>query len=170
MHCPVRATSVHPLGFGAGDRWRRLSSSCTGQSGATPDNPVPSDFCALTSTTVLFSTVALHSRPLVRREPLLCWLTSSPVAHRTVRWIIVEHAWPKPESGWFVGCLGWRTEHCLVRQISAHSSPFAPNKLCPLTEFFLGLCWTLCTWDKSHLAKLVSPYGLCWSSTTKIYL
>jgi hypothetical protein len=49
VHCPVRATSAQPLGFGAVDRWRRLSSSCTGQSGATPDSLVPSDFCTLTS-------------------------------------------------------------------------------------------------------------------------
>jgi hypothetical protein len=34
VHCPVRATSVQPLGFSAVDRWRRLSSSCTRQSGA----------------------------------------------------------------------------------------------------------------------------------------
>jgi hypothetical protein len=30
------------------------------------------------------------------------------------------------------------------------------------------LCWTLCTWDKWHLGKLVSPRGLWWTSTTKI--
>jgi hypothetical protein len=75
VHCPVRATSTQPLGFGAVDRWRRLSSSCTGQSGATPDSLVPSDFCALTSAVALFSNVALHSRPLAHREPLLRWLT-----------------------------------------------------------------------------------------------
>jgi hypothetical protein len=40
VHCPVRATSVQPLGFGAVDRWIRLSSSFTGQSGGTPDSPV----------------------------------------------------------------------------------------------------------------------------------
>jgi hypothetical protein len=34
MHYPVHAMSAHPLGFGGVDRWRRLSSSCTGQSGA----------------------------------------------------------------------------------------------------------------------------------------
>jgi hypothetical protein len=33
VHCPVRATSMHPLGFGTVDRWRRLSFCCTGQSG-----------------------------------------------------------------------------------------------------------------------------------------
>jgi hypothetical protein len=34
MHCSVPATSAQPLGFEVVDRWRRLSSSCTGQSGA----------------------------------------------------------------------------------------------------------------------------------------
>jgi hypothetical protein len=37
VHCPVRATSARPLGFGAVDRWNPLSYSCTGQSGATTD-------------------------------------------------------------------------------------------------------------------------------------
>jgi hypothetical protein len=33
VHCPARATSAQPLGFGAVDRWGRLSSSYTGQFG-----------------------------------------------------------------------------------------------------------------------------------------
>jgi hypothetical protein len=33
VHCPVRATSARPLGFGAVDRWNPLSFRCTGQSG-----------------------------------------------------------------------------------------------------------------------------------------
>jgi hypothetical protein len=49
VHCPVRATSAQPLGFGAFDHWGALSSCCTGQSGATPYSPVPSDFPVLTS-------------------------------------------------------------------------------------------------------------------------
>jgi hypothetical protein len=75
VHCSVSATSARQLGFGAVDRWSRLSSCCNVQSGATPDSSVPSNFCALTSVAVLLRTVALHSRPLARREPLLCWLT-----------------------------------------------------------------------------------------------
>jgi hypothetical protein len=38
-HCSVSG-ACHvscPLGFGAVDHWRPLSSSCTGQSGGTPD-------------------------------------------------------------------------------------------------------------------------------------
>jgi hypothetical protein len=53
VHCPVHATSAYPLGFRAVDRWSALSSSCTRQSGATPDSPVPSDFVALTSVAIL---------------------------------------------------------------------------------------------------------------------
>jgi hypothetical protein len=75
IHCPVCATSACLLGFGAVDRWSRLSFCCTGQSGATSDSPVTSDFCALTSVMALFATVHLSSRSLERREPLLRWLT-----------------------------------------------------------------------------------------------
>jgi hypothetical protein len=49
VHCPVHATSARPLGFGAVDRWSPLFFCCTGQSGATPNSSVTSDFCALTS-------------------------------------------------------------------------------------------------------------------------
>jgi hypothetical protein len=68
VHCPVRATSPQPLGFEAVDRCRRLLSCCT-------DSLVTSNFCTLTSVVAMFTTVALHSRPLARREPLLHWLT-----------------------------------------------------------------------------------------------
>jgi hypothetical protein len=33
IHCPMRATSARPLGFGAVDRWSSLSFCCTGQFG-----------------------------------------------------------------------------------------------------------------------------------------
>jgi hypothetical protein len=102
VHCLVRATSAHSLGFGAVDRWSRLSFCCTGQSGATPDSLVTSGYCA-----ALFTTVHLSSRPLACRESLLCSLTGqsggtpdSPVNY--------SGAHPKkPESGWFAGCQAW---------------------------------------------------------------
>jgi hypothetical protein len=75
IHCPVRATSACPLGFGAVDPWSHLSFCSTGQSGATPDSPMTFDFCTLTSVAALFITVHLRSRPLARRELLLRWLT-----------------------------------------------------------------------------------------------
>jgi hypothetical protein len=51
---------------------------------------------------------------------------------------------------------------------STLSSPFIQIYLSPQLKFFLGLCWTLCIWDKWHLGKLISPRGLWWTSTTKI--
>jgi hypothetical protein len=44
------------------------------------------------------------------------------------------------------------------------------SKLCRVSQliFFVGLCWTLCTWDKWQLGKLVSPRGLWWTSNIKI--
>jgi hypothetical protein len=51
--CPVRYHVTQPLGFGAESAFGALSSCGTGQSGATPDSPVPSDFAALTSVAAL---------------------------------------------------------------------------------------------------------------------
>jgi hypothetical protein len=59
VHCPVRATSAQPLGFGAVDRWSALSSCCTRQSGATPDSPVPFEFYVLTSAFALLTSERL---------------------------------------------------------------------------------------------------------------
>jgi hypothetical protein len=74
VHCPVHATSAQPLGFGDGRPLEPLSSCCTGQSGATPDSSVLSDFCALTSNkhcSSLQSTVGAQG-------------AVAPLAHRTV--------------------------------------------------------------------------------------
>jgi hypothetical protein len=135
MHYTVCTTSARPLGFGVVDCWRALSSCCIGQSGATSDSPVPSDFCALTSATTLSTTVALHSRLLACREPLLRWLTGrsggtpdSPVNYSGARlWIT--------ESSLFGSVRAWCTGHCPMRQNSAHSKSFAPNLIASLTEF-----------------------------------
>jgi hypothetical protein len=161
VHCPVRATSAQPLAFGAVDHWRRLSSSCTGQSGALW--LLCSYFC--------HGTVAHYnfcSRPLVCRESLLRWLTGQS-GGTTDSPVNYSGGCPGiPESGWFWVVQAWGTGQCPVRQKLSHSSPLTPNKLCPLTKFFLVLCWTLCNWDKSYLDKLVNPFGLCCTSTTKI--
>jgi hypothetical protein len=84
VHYPVRATSAQLLGFGAVDHWRRLSSSCTGQSGA---------FWLLRGSSLFL----LTKRPLVRRESLLRWLTrqsdgtpDSPVNYSGARLQIPE--------------------------------------------------------------------------------
>jgi hypothetical protein len=84
------------------DRWGALSSSCTGQSGATPDSPVPSDFCALTSAFALFTAEHFCSRPLA---PVSCCSAGSPDSPvnysgvhlaKTREWLV----WRAP---------GWRT-------------------------------------------------------------
>jgi hypothetical protein len=89
-------------------------------------------------------------------------------AHRTVRWIIVECAQRILESDLFVGCLACCTGQCPVRHLAAHSYVLHQTCFCPRLNFFVGLCWTLCTWDKWHLGKLVSPRGLWWTLITKI--
>jgi hypothetical protein len=85
VHCPVRATSARPLGFWAVDRWSCLSSCCTGQSGAP-----------LILLLWLLRGIVLHcsSCQSTIGAGSRCSTSSpdSPVAHRTVRWIIAERA------------------------------------------------------------------------------
>jgi hypothetical protein len=114
VHCPVRATSAQPLGFGAVDRWRRLSSSCTGQSGATSDSPVPSDFCALTSVAALLGIVAFvesrwraGSRCSAGSPDSLVNYSGAPLVE-TREWLV----WRVPS---------WCTGQCPVHHFPAHS-------------------------------------------------
>jgi hypothetical protein len=59
---PMRRHITQPLGFGAKSTVGALSPCGTGQSGATPNSPVPSGFAALTSAAALFiSSVLLQS-------------------------------------------------------------------------------------------------------------
>jgi hypothetical protein len=87
--CPVGRHVTQPLGFGARLTIGALSSCGTGQSGATPDSPVPLWLPALTSAMTLF---ICQSRPLARASRCSGGSPDSPVAHRTVRWIIAEGA------------------------------------------------------------------------------
>jgi hypothetical protein len=64
--CPVRRHVTQLLGFGA-KSVGVLSPCGTGQSGATPDSPVPSDFTALTSATALFTCQVLLQSTVARR-------------------------------------------------------------------------------------------------------
>jgi hypothetical protein len=107
VYWPVRATSAQPLGFGAVDRWRRLSSSCTGQS----DGLWLLRFwlCRGTVAHCCFCRVGRW-----RREPLLCWLIGqsggtpdSPVNYS-------EGCPGILESGWFGVLRAWCTGHCPV--------------------------------------------------------
>jgi hypothetical protein len=157
VQCPVCATSFRSLGFGAVDHWNPLSFCCTGQSG---------DLWLLRGT--------FHH----------CSSVQSTVGaqHRTVRCTpdsLVNYSGARPRNSreWHVRLpesLVHRTLSGAHRTLSG--APFFSTLkvlrskfwLCPQLNFFLGLCWTLCTWDKLYLDKLVSPCGLCWTSTTKI--
>jgi hypothetical protein len=99
-----------------------------------------------------------------------CLLLQSTVDARLLllRWLIrhvrctldnpMNYSGARPEKPKSVRCTICNTLSSSLLQIY----------LSPQLEFFLGLCWTLCTWDKCHLGKLVSPRGLWWTSTTKI--
>jgi hypothetical protein len=106
--CTVRcATSAQPLGFRAVDRWGALSSSCTGQSGATLDSPVPSDFYVLISVVALFHTVAFAES---------CWRAETRCSAGSPD-SPVNYSGGCPglsESGWFRGWQAWRTGQCPV--------------------------------------------------------
>jgi hypothetical protein len=148
VHCPVCATSAQPLGFGAGRPLEPLSSSCTGQSGATPDSPMLSDSYALNSD--------MHCSP---QQVTVCTQRAiAPLAHRTVRWIIVERVskFPRVVGLTLYGPGAPNTIRCAKNHHTRVS--FAPIKLCPLTKFILGLCWPLCTCNTWILDKLVSPF------------
>jgi hypothetical protein len=67
VSCPVRRHVTQSLGFGAKSTVGALSPCATGQSSATPDSPVPSDFAALTSTTTLFTRQVLLQSTVARR-------------------------------------------------------------------------------------------------------
>jgi hypothetical protein len=124
MHCPVRATSAQPLGFGVVDHWSALSSSCTGQSSVTPDSPVPSNFCASDSVVALLCPVAFAELTVGAVSRCSAGSSDSPVNY--------SGDCPGVSREWLVrGGAGWRTGQCLVHHFPAHSSLFAPIKLCP---------------------------------------
>jgi hypothetical protein len=72
VHCPVRATSAQSLGFGVVVRWRHLSSSCTGQSGALWH--LRSHFCRDTVVQCSSTQSTVGAQGAI-----------APLAHRTVR-------------------------------------------------------------------------------------
>jgi hypothetical protein len=88
--CLVRRHVIQTLGLGAGRLLEALSSCGTGQSGATPDSPVPLWPTALTSAAFTVLHVHCQSRPLRADDCCSACSPDSPVAHRTVRWIIAE--------------------------------------------------------------------------------
>jgi hypothetical protein len=84
VHRPVRRHVTQPLGFGAKSTVGALSPCGTGQSGATPDNPVPSDSAALTLR-ALFLCERLLQSTVVRVSRCSTGTSDNPVAHRIVR-------------------------------------------------------------------------------------
>jgi hypothetical protein len=133
VHCLVCAPSARPLGFGAVDHWSPLSFCCTEQSGAIPDSPVTSDFCALTS--------ARHCLPLYTFA-VDRWLAGS-------RCSVGSPDSPVNYSGagrvnsreWLVclcECLGHRTLSGAPK--AAHSKSFCCNFVCIPNSFSFLIC------------------------------
>jgi hypothetical protein len=166
-HCSLSGAChlSRPLGFGVVDRWSPLSSCGTRQSGAFWLRC--SDLCIVHCSLTSQSTIG-------RSWPLLRWLTGHVRAHRVVQWIIAERLW-KPESSQFTRCSAWApySVWCIPDSVwcaTGSTNACLCSKLCrvPQLIFFVGSCWTLYTWDKWKLGKLVSPRGLWWTSNTKI--
>jgi hypothetical protein len=113
--------------------------------------PVHSGFSALTSDLHC----SLWQSTVGARLPLLCWLTGhvrctpdSPVNY--------SGACPEETREWLVWeLLGLvhRTDTVRCATDNTLSSPLLQIKLSPQLNFFLGLCWTLCTWDKRYLGN-----------------
>jgi hypothetical protein len=97
----------------------------------------PSDFAALTSAWYCAALFTWQSRPLALASRCSAGTPDSPVAHRTVRWIIVERAMEFPRVAGLKlydlvhRTLSGSTPDSPVRQSSTHSSPFALIKLSP---------------------------------------
>jgi hypothetical protein len=129
-------------------------------------------WCDLTSQTVFwllrFSLRAQsRSRPLGEVDHCSVVSPDSPV-------IFSGWASRKPESSQFAKCSSQGTRHCPVHTGQSDAPLAAASLFCSkLVELshghFLCMCiWTLCTWEKYWLRKLVSPHGLWWTSNTKI--
>jgi hypothetical protein len=149
------------IGFGAVDRWSPLSSCGTEQSGGWLCS---SDFWLLLCP--LFTVD--HSRPLGAIDRCSVGSPDSLVAHRIVWWILVEWLWENPRAASSRGASAWAPDS--VRCATSCTYTCLCSKLCrvPQLTFLVGLCWTLYTWYKWKLGKLVSPRGLWWTSNTKI--
>jgi hypothetical protein len=90
----VRCAShvTQPLGFGSSRPLEALSSSVTGQSGATPDR-----YCSLSGAHLTSARTVLHSSDVrCRCSRPLRWIAVTPLVHRTVRRIIAERAGENP--------------------------------------------------------------------------
>jgi hypothetical protein len=98
---------TQPLGFWSSWPLEALSSSGTGQSGAASDSPVPHRTYTIQCPVRLWSLFWLLPRTVALSGALFAvdrcagsrysvGAPDSPVAYRTVRWIIAESAWRNP--------------------------------------------------------------------------
>jgi hypothetical protein len=158
VQCPVCATSAARWGL----EWFIVGVLCLL---AAPNSLVLPDITALTSDRALF-TFAVDRYEQVTVAPLAHRTLFG--AHRTVWRTIAKRLTENLRvASLLVPWPGHRTVSGVP--LVAPIQVIAPNLVESPTYFFLGLCWTLCTWDKCHLSKLVSPRGLWWTSNTKIY-
>jgi hypothetical protein len=128
LHCSLFGARhvSYPLGFGAVDRWRLLSSSGTRWHTGHVRWPLTSLLWLLRGTVHHCSSV---------QSTIDAQRAFAPLAHWTVQWIIAEHAHLIPKSGWFACARAWCTGHCPVRQRQHTLSPFAPILFVSPTEF-----------------------------------
>jgi hypothetical protein len=129
VQCPVRRHVTQQLGFGAKSTVGALSSCSTGQS----------DAFWLSVMTSALHCACCQSRPLARVNRCSAGTLDSPVAHRTVRWIIAEGACVFPESGWLTLVRSGCTGQSGVPFFSALKS-FCSVEFVSLTWFFLLVC------------------------------
>jgi hypothetical protein len=146
------------LRFGAIDRWSLLSSCSIGQSGATCRHN-----CLLTSGTA----DCACSRPLDEVDRCSIVSPDSTAVHRTVSWILVYELWENPRVASSRGAPSWASDSVQC-PTGCTSSVLLQSCRIPPSHFLCMFMWTLCTWEKYPLGKLVSPYGLRWMSNTKI--
>jgi hypothetical protein len=163
LHCSLfgKCHVSRPLGFWAVDRWSRLSSCCTEQSGVTCRRRLSSDFwhCRLRAQS--------SSRSLSEVDRCSVVSPDSSVAHRIVRWFLVDELCEFPRATSSRGASARAPDS--VRCTTGCINPvlLQPCRI-PRGYFLRMFMWTLCTWEIYPLGKLVSLYGLWWTSNTKI--
>ena len=109
---------------------------------AAPNSPVAHRTCPVRSDFAAWHLTLYCSRPMSAGYRCSVGSPDMSGAHRTVWWIIAEHAPEKPESGWFERSSAWctghfsvHTEHCPMRHWQHTLKSFAPNLFESPTEF-----------------------------------
>jgi hypothetical protein len=150
-----------PLGFGAVHRWSLLSSCSTGQTGVTSRRRLSSDFWYYRLCTI--NTVDRWAKLIV-----------APLSHRTVWWLTRqfdeflrmsgEKTRERPVRG------GLQPRHWTLSGAHRHRLRqfclFQPCRI-PQVIFFVCLCELYAPEIKHPLGKLVSAYGVWWTSNIK---